>query len=363
MGSNSQTTNQSQSSQFAPWAPAIPGLQNIIQQLSGGGAPLTGQQSGALNQLQAAGLSVPNFGAQGSNAVNGLFNTTTQPQIGLWNNAQQQQQNTLSNYLLPGYTNPMTAPGLAQALATNQEDITNSINGQFAAAGRSDSPDNTKALARGLAQGEAPIITNEFNTLSGNQLGAANSLLSGAGSTASGTAELGQIPLQNTLQGIGAGQQLPSLYGAPGLANLQYANIGQQLPFENLQLPASLLGALGGMGGTSSGTGTSTTTQPVNPFTTALGAGLGLFALSDRRLKEDVEPIGLLFNGLPFYKYRFRGSPKTEVGVMAQDVERVNPSAVVDIGLWRGGPSVKMVDYDRATRPSEDFSKTSAMAA
>jgi hypothetical protein len=33
-------------------------------------------------------------------------------------------------------------------------------------------------------------------------------------------------------------------------------------------------------------------------------------------------------------------------------VEKTNPDAVVDIGLWRGGPSVKMVDYDKATQPS-----------
>jgi hypothetical protein len=163
MGSNSQTTNSSQSSQFQPWQPAIPGLQNIISQLSSGGAPLTNQQSGALNQLQAGALAVPNYGGTASNAVNGLFNTSTAQQQGLWNNANNTANNTLSNYMLPGYTNPLTAPGLSQALATTGQDITNSINGQFAAAGRSDSPANTQALARGLAQGEAPIITNEYN--------------------------------------------------------------------------------------------------------------------------------------------------------------------------------------------------------
>jgi hypothetical protein len=354
MGSNSQTTNQSQSSQFAPWAPAIPGLQNIIGQLSNGGAPLTGSQSSALNTLQSGANATPGFGDTASNAVSGLFNTSTQPQIGLWNNALNTSQSALSPYLSSSYTNPMSAPGFSQALSTMNQDITNQVNGQFAAAGRSDSPANSQALARGLSQGEGGLISNEYNQLVGQQQGAANQYMSNAANAAQGTAALGQIPLQNQLQGIAAAGSLPGLYTAPGATQLTAANAAQQQPYENLQLPSSLLAGLAGLGGTSSGTGTSTTTQPVNPFTTALGAGLGLYALSDERLKEDIEPIGIMFNGLTTYKWRFRGDPsrRTHVGVMAQEAEKVKPEAVVDVGLWRGGPSVKMVDYDKVSQPS-----------
>jgi hypothetical protein len=228
------------------------------------------------------------------------------------------------------------------------------VNGQFAAAGRSDSPANSQALARGLSQGEGGLISNEYNQLVGQQQGAANQYMSNAANAAQGTAALGQIPLQNQLQGIAAAGSLPGLYTAPGATQLTAANAAQQQPYENLQLPSSLLAGLAGLGGTSSGTGTSTTTQPVNPFTTALGAGLGLYALSDERLKEDIEPIGIMFNGLTTYKWRFRGDPsrRTHVGVMAQEAEKVKPEAVVDVGLWRGGPSVKMVDYDKVSQPS-----------
>jgi len=38
--------------------------------------------------------------------------------------------------------------------------------------------------------------------------------------------------------------------------------------------------------------------------------------------------------------------------VMAQDVEKVIPDAVHNIGLWNGGPTVKVVDYARATDPT-----------
>jgi hypothetical protein len=77
----------------------------------------------------------------------------------------------------------------------------------------------------------------------------------------------------------------------------------------------------------------------------ALNAGSKVAgAFSDIRLKDDVERIGTLNDGVPIYRYRFKGSPRTEIGVMAQDVEQVNPEAVVE------HPSgFKMVDYRKAT--------------
>ncbi len=49
---------------------------------------------------------------------------------------------------------------------------------------------------------------------------------------------------------------------------------------------------------------------------------------SDRRLKTDIKRVGRLDSGLPVYTYRFKGSALPQVGVMAQDVEKVLPSAV-----------------------------------
>lgn len=47
-------------------------------------------------------------------------------------------------------------------------------------------------------------------------------------------------------------------------------------------------------------------------------------------------------DGLGIYKYRFRGSPLVEIGLMAQEVEKVKPDAVVEID------GVKHVHYGRA---------------
>ena len=356
MGSNSQTTNQSQSSQFSPWGIAIPGLENLNGQLTNltGNVSPTGAQQGALGALQQGANAIPtNMGSQGTGVVNNLLGSSTAPNQGMWNQALQTSQGVWNPILNnPNYTNPMNTPGFGQAMSTMNQDITNQINSQFAAAGREDSPANTQALARGLSQGEGGLISGEFNTLTGNQLGAANSALSGAGSTAAGTAQLQQLPYMNQVQALTAMQGIPGLYTAPGTAQLGAANTAYGLPYSNIQMPLTEEGAIGGMGGTSSGTGTSTTTQPMNPWTTALGLGLAgasLFGNSDRRLKTDIKKVGKTKGGDKLYEYRFKGRPDKQVGVMAQDVEKRHPEDVVNLGLWKGG-GPKAVDYGAVMR-------------
>lgn len=54
----------------------------------------------------------------------------------------------------------------------------------------------------------------------------------------------------------------------------------------------------------------------------------GLFSLSDERAKTDKKRIGTTDDGLGLYQFRYRGSPKVEVGLMAQDVKKKKPKAV-----------------------------------
>lgn len=64
--------------------------------------------------------------------------------------------------------------------------------------------------------------------------------------------------------------------------------------------------------------------------------------LSDRRAKDGVEKIGNLDSGLPVYTFKYRGSQLPQIGVMAQDVERVAPRAV-----RTGSDGLKRVDYSQ----------------
>ena len=54
-------------------------------------------------------------------------------------------------------------------------------------------------------------------------------------------------------------------------------------------------------------------------------------ALSDIRLKTDIEPVGTADNGLTLYTFRYKGSDALYQGVMAQDVLAHTPEAVVTL--------------------------------
>lgn len=73
-----------------------------------------------------------------------------------------------------------------------------------------------------------------------------------------------------------------------------------------------------------------------------LGAA-GIYKMSDRRAKEDVKKVGETKSGLGLYSYKYKGSDKREVGLMAQDVAKKKPEAV------KKTPSGLMaVNYDKA---------------
>jgi hypothetical protein len=62
---------------------------------------------------------------------------------------------------------------------------------------------------------------------------------------------------------------------------------------------------------------------------------------SDMRLKHDISLIGRLENGLGFYRFAYNGSNKAYVGVMAQEVQTIMPTAVL-----RGPDGYLRVSYD-----------------
>jgi len=77
-------------------------------------------------------------------------------------------------------------------------------------------------------------------------------------------------------------------------------------------------------------------------------AGAGMMAFSDIRLKQNIEPVGVLANGLTLYSYEYIDEVKlhplagegVQVGVMAQEVEQVYPYAVKTLD-----DGYKVVDY------------------
>jgi hypothetical protein len=61
-----------------------------------------------------------------------------------------------------------------------------------------------------------------------------------------------------------------------------------------------------------------------------IGGSATAAAMSDVRLKTDITPTGdATQNGVPIYTYRYIGDKQKYRGVMAQDVQRIQPDAVV----------------------------------
>jgi outer membrane immunogenic protein len=63
--------------------------------------------------------------------------------------------------------------------------------------------------------------------------------------------------------------------------------------------------------------------------TSASYAAAPLIAISDARLKRDITQVGRFDDGLGLYSYRYLWSDTAYVGVMAQEVALIHPSAVV----------------------------------
>jgi hypothetical protein len=102
----------------------------------------------------------------------------------------------------------------------------------------------------------------------------------------------------------------------------------QGYPFQIAQFLANIAEGTGALSGNQS---TSTTT------------GGGGFFSSDKRLKENIEKVGKTNDNQPIYRFNYKGDPRTQIGLMAQDVEKSHPEAV---GLAGG---YKTVNYKKAT--------------
>lgn len=90
-----------------------------------------------------------------------------------------------------------------------------------------------------------------------------------------------------------------------------------------------------------------------------LGAGLTAASIfSDERVKENKKRVGATDDGTPIYTYNYKGDDKTQMGVMAQELEKKHPEAVSETQ-----EGVKMVDYNAVQGGQEYFDGGSVLSA
>ena len=385
--SKSQPVTQSSTQQTSidPWlSQAAQGVAGQVGQLPGyqaytgaGPAGLTPQQ------LQALGLSSQNAG-QGQGIAMGAYNPLS----------------ALTGFNAPqvnaGSLNDQVA-GLMSASSPYTQNLINATNTQIDrnTAGAMNNADTSLAAQHafgGSRQGVADAVVQNQGALQKNQTAAQlnqqgynNALqtaLSGQQGNQNAALQGGNLQLgaANALSGLGSNisglntQDLNNLLNAGGVAqNSQTAQnmFGYQNWMNNMTMPGQMLGQqasiLGSLPHGQTQTGQQSQMSYTNPLMQLGGLGLGIGGMglpgqngqsggtvggsalkglagmfSDRRLKEDIEPIGSLFDDTPLYRFRYKGDPISRVGVMADEVD---PSDTV---MHPSG--YKMVDYARVAQ-------------
>ena len=244
------------------------------------------------------------------------------------------------------YQNPAMLATVAPTLAALQQQQgqqlaqqqTEAIKAGAFGGGRSDMQRNLLRGQQNLATGQAiaPIYQQAYQTAlgtAGQQQGVVAQDLARRMQAGQQLAGLGTGAQQAALQGaqaqIGAGTLEQQTRQAQDTAQYQQFLQERGYPFQIAQFLANIAEGTGALSGS-----TTTTTQPSSFF-------------SDRRLKHDAQKIGETKDGLPIYSFKYNGDDRTQIGLMAQDVEKKHPEAV---GMSGG---YKTVDYEKALHPSK----------
>lgn len=387
----------------------MPMLNNLIGKMGGIGTDVTAGQSDALSNLQTSLSQAPNFGGQAAGLANNLFSGGGAKEFApMLSGAYDTLKTNFAPMLSPDFVNPYSNPAITGALDTMRSDITRGIGDKWAAAGRDLSPGHANALGRGIAAGETPVLMDQYNKLLSAQMGAAGTQFGAGTTTAAGLAGMNANNVANQLAGMGVGGAVPGMLASPGAAQLSAANTAFQQPFQNISAATGSVLPIAALGGQSTGTESKPTPSMLQQI---LGAGMGAAGVvggtggfgkngwlgslgssiggglsslggmfggagagagmastagvpflesammfSDERLKDDVRPVGMLFDETPVYSYRYKGDDTPRIGLIAQDVERDRPDAVAEIGGF------KAVDYGKATERARGIGML-AMAA
>ncbi len=252
-GSKSSETQQN--SQTNPWAPTQPALMDFLGKIRSVNTNVTPTQNAAFSQLeQNASQGDPNAGATRRLSTDLLNSQSWAPMATQAYGNLQGQLGDIANMNV----DPTQTPGIQGLLATIRNDISNQVNGQFAAAGRDLSGMNEQTLARGIAQGEAAPLLAQYNQNVAAKSAAANALQQAGLNTATTGQGLdaAQAGLRQAGVSVGDAALAQSNYAPNSLLTLEQQK--QALPFANLGMLASLLYPMAGLGGQSSGTSNTT---------------------------------------------------------------------------------------------------------
>ena len=237
-------------------------LDNLLGKVGNVNSDLTGAEDAALRALAGRGAAgnpfAPQIGSLASDLLSGGPDRT-----GLVSGAYDAYKTALTPFARGDYVNPASNPALQSYLDTIRNDVTGSVNGMFAGAGRDLSGANLQTLSRGIAQGEAPVLADAYNTATNNQMSAIDKLYGAGGSTAGLLSNLDQTALANRQAGVGVSDAALGAqnYGSNQLLAVEAMRRG--IPLDALQKIAAMGIPIAGLGQSSTGTSTEQTNVPL----------------------------------------------------------------------------------------------------
>lgn len=347
---SSSKTKQKSKSEQDPWSPTIPYLEDYLGQVGDlSTQPLTGSQlaaSGDLKQLYGEGNP---FAEQLTGLANDFF-TGPGSQSGMLGDAYSKLQGQLTPYAEGKFLDFKENPYVNDMMTHVGDNVQQRINAMFAGAGRDMSGMNQRAVGRGVAEAQTPILADLYNREQDRALGAANTLFGAGNTAATGMQGMDTAALQARAGGLPVADAAmgAEMWGPEGIFNLEQTIADS--PFARLGALGSLLLPVAQLGQQQSGSGSSKTS----------GFSVGAKLLSDERMKEDLQQIGTLADGTPIYRFRYKGEDTTRIGLSAQELEDISPEAVSEYEAPQAGTEdgrVKYVDMDAATRRSAEMMK------
>lgn len=274
MGGSSEKKTTATSS-TTPYGAAQGSIDTILGKLGGqiGNAGINSIEKGAFDTLTAnANAGNPYAGAIGDLATGLLSGGGAKDQAGNIQSAYDQYKGILTPFATGANTGPGGNPALKGYLDTISNDVSSRVNGMFAGAGRDLSGANLNSLARGIAEGTAPVLAAQYNTDIQNQLGAASSLY-GAGNTTAGLLSgLNQQDLANKQAGIDASASALAARDSAANQLLSIESAKRQLPIQNYGGLLNLIAPIGQAFATTNQQ--QTTTQKEDPTRAIIGAGI-----------------------------------------------------------------------------------------
>ena len=285
----------------------------------------------------AKGYSGP-FAAPLSNletmSLSALENLSTQmSQAPLYQQSQQalgdvmsQGPQDISDYFTKAVENPM--------LKDFQTRILPSLQGTFAGNNAFGS-DKTKATA---------LMTQQLtDSLSSSRASTAFTALQNQQqnkiAAASATPGVMAAPVNNQIAMLNAGQ-IPQQVAQQQVTG-QYTDFLNTRQAQQTQIQ-QMLGALG-----IPAVNNQTVVQPgqsgsIGGIISGLGSVAAMAMFSDERMKANVKPVGKTPGGHKLYEFNYRGKPEKIIGVLAGEVEKIDPKAVA-----KHISGMKVVDYSR----------------